>query len=59
MFVHGTRDPFGGIDELRAAVSTIAAPVAVIVIDGVGHDLRRGEFDSAGVKALLGAGQAP
>jgi uncharacterized protein len=60
VFVHGTRDPFGAMDELRAAMATIAAPVAVIVIDGAGHDLRRGEFDSTpAVTALLGAGQAP
>ncbi len=60
VFVHGTRDPFGAIDELRAAVSMIAAPVAVIVVDGAGHDLRRGDFDGApAVTALLGAGHAP
>jgi uncharacterized protein len=55
LFVHGTRDPFGAIDELRAAVATIAAPALVIVIDGAGHDLRRGDFDSGPlVEALLG-----
>jgi predicted alpha/beta-hydrolase family hydrolase len=53
VFVHGTRDRFGAIDELRAAVTMIAAPVEVIVIDGAGHDLKRGDFDSApAVKAL-------
>jgi predicted alpha/beta-hydrolase family hydrolase len=64
VFVHGTRDPFGASDELRAAVTTIAAPVEVIVVDGAGHDLKRGDFDSApAVAALaaaaLGAGQPP
>jgi predicted alpha/beta-hydrolase family hydrolase len=55
VFVHGTRDPFGAIDELRAAASMIAGAVEVIVIDGAGHDLRRGDFDGApAVKALLG-----
>ena len=55
VFVHGTRDPFGAIDELRAAVSMIAAPVEVIVIDGAGHDLKRGDFDSAPAVAALAA----
>jgi predicted alpha/beta-hydrolase family hydrolase len=60
VFVHGSRDPFGAIDELRAAAALIAAPVAVIVIDGAGHDLRRGAFDSApAITALLGAGPSP
>jgi predicted alpha/beta-hydrolase family hydrolase len=60
VFVHGTRDPFGGIDELRAAVAMIAAPVEVVVIDGAGHDLRRGDFDSkSAVEALLGTGRQP
>jgi len=45
---------------LRAAVSMIAAPVEVIVVDGAGHDLKRGDFDSTpAVAALLGAGQPP
>jgi uncharacterized protein len=46
VFVHGTRDPFGGIDELRVAVEAIPAPTQLIVIDGAGHDLKRGDFDS-------------
>jgi predicted alpha/beta-hydrolase family hydrolase len=55
VFVHGTRDPFGAVDELRAAVSMIAAPAQVIIIDGAGHDLKRGDFDSTAAVAALTA----
>jgi uncharacterized protein len=39
LFVHGTRDPFGSVDEMRAAVGLIAAPHEIVVIEGAGHDL--------------------
>jgi hypothetical protein len=53
LFVSGTADPFGSPDELRAAVGLIPAPTKLIVIDGAGHDLRRGRFDLAAVAAAL------
>lgn len=40
LFVHGTRDPFGSIDEMRAALALIPAPVELLAIEGAGHDLR-------------------
>ena len=48
MFVHGSRDPFGSLDEMRAAVKLIAAPVELLAIEGAGHDLIRGARDVAG-----------
>ncbi len=51
VFVHGTKDPFGTIDELEKALKLIPAPVTLIVIDGAGHDLKRGRFDLAKVLA--------
>ena len=39
VFTHGTRDPFGTIDELRAAVKLIPAPVEIVEIAGARHDL--------------------
>ena len=45
LFVHGTTDPFGTIDELRAALTLIPAQTRLIPIEGAGHDLRRGRFD--------------
>jgi uncharacterized protein len=57
VFVHGTVDPFGSIEELRSAVSMIPAPVQIIPIEGAGHDLRRGRFDlKVLVTALLERG---
>jgi len=45
LFVQGTADPFGTIDELRAAIALISAATRLLPIDGAGHDLRRGRFD--------------
>ncbi|MCW5978231.1 MAG: alpha/beta fold hydrolase [Bryobacteraceae bacterium] len=39
LFVHGTRDPFGSIEELQAALALIPARTRLLVIDGAGHDL--------------------
>jgi predicted alpha/beta-hydrolase family hydrolase len=39
VFTHGTSDPFGSPDELRAAVQLITAPTEVVEVTGAGHDL--------------------
>ena len=39
LFVHGTRDPFGSIEELERALKMIPARAKLIAIDGAGHDL--------------------
>ncbi len=41
LFVHGSRDPFGSIDELKSATSLIPAPVRLVEIEGAGHELGR------------------
>jgi predicted alpha/beta-hydrolase family hydrolase len=41
MFVHGSRDPFGSLDEMRSAIQLIPAPVKLIEVEGAGHDLGR------------------
>ena len=38
-FTHGTSDPFGAIDELRAAAALIPAPTEIVEITGARHDL--------------------
>ena len=40
-FVHGTRDPFGSIDELEAAIAEIPARKQLLVVEGAGHELGR------------------
>ena len=39
LLVHGTRDPFGSIDEIEAAQKLIPAPTSLVVVEGAGHDL--------------------
>ena len=39
-FVHGTRDQFGSIEEMRAAIALIPARTAMLECEGAGHDLR-------------------
>ena len=39
LFVHGTRDPFGSVDELQSALRLIPAETKLIVIEGAGHEL--------------------
>ena len=40
LFVHGTRDPFGTVEELRAAMERIPARVDLLAVEGAGHDLK-------------------
>jgi predicted alpha/beta-hydrolase family hydrolase len=37
LFVHGTRDPFGSVDELRNAIKPIPAAARLQVVEGAGH----------------------
>jgi len=54
MFVHGTRDPFGTIEELERALTLISCETRLLTVEGAGHDLRRGRFDLApALTALL------
>lgn len=39
LFVHGTRDVFGSVDELAAALKLIPAPTKLLPITGAGHEL--------------------
>ena len=39
LFVHGTRDPFGSIEEMQEALKLIAACHELLPVDGAGHDL--------------------
>jgi uncharacterized protein len=39
LFVHGTRDPFGTIEELERATRMIPARTSLLEVEGAGHDL--------------------
>ncbi len=47
MFIQGTKDPFGSIEELQDAIKLIPAPTSLVTIEGARHDLLRGRFDFA------------
>jgi predicted alpha/beta-hydrolase family hydrolase len=51
LFVSGTRDAFGTVDELQEATASIPGPVTHVWIDGGDHGLRRGDAEVAGVVA--------
>lgn len=47
VFVHGTKDSFGTIAELTAALELIPAETRLISVESAAHDLKRGRFDLA------------
>jgi uncharacterized protein len=40
VFVHGSRDPFGTLEEMRAALALIPVATTLVEIQGAGHELR-------------------
>jgi predicted alpha/beta-hydrolase family hydrolase len=52
LFVHGSRDPFGALDEMHAALGLISAPAELLVIEGAGHDLSRGGYDNVALRTV-------
>jgi uncharacterized protein len=45
LFVLGTSDPFGTVEEMTTALQMIPAATELVVVEGAGHDLKRGKFD--------------
>ncbi len=39
LFVHGTRDPFGSVEEMTNALRLIPAKTELMTVEGAGHDL--------------------
>jgi predicted alpha/beta-hydrolase family hydrolase len=39
LFVHGTKDPFGSIEEIESARKLIPARTELVLVEGAGHDL--------------------
>ena len=39
LFVQGTRDPFGSVEEITNALQLIPAKTELMTVEGVGHDL--------------------
>jgi len=57
MFVHGTRDGFGSVDEMTAALKLIPVRTELLPIPGAGHELLtkqdRNEMPNTVVRAFL------
>ena len=47
LFIHGPKDDYGTIDEVRTALGMIPGRTILIPVEGAGHDLKRGKFDIA------------
>ncbi|HYL37345.1 MAG TPA: alpha/beta fold hydrolase [Bryobacteraceae bacterium] len=41
LFVHGSRDPFGSMEEMKHALALIPGGARLIEVEGAGHDLGR------------------
>ncbi len=53
LFAHGTKDPFGSIEELREAIALIPARTDVLPVEGAAHDLKRAAGLSAEILTRL------
>jgi predicted alpha/beta-hydrolase family hydrolase len=45
LFVSGTKDEFATVDEMRSALALVPAKTELQIIEGAGHDLKKGAFD--------------
>jgi predicted alpha/beta-hydrolase family hydrolase len=43
-FIHGAKDPFGTPLEMQAALSLIPAATKLAIVEGAGHELKKGRF---------------
>jgi predicted alpha/beta-hydrolase family hydrolase len=55
LFVHGSRDPFGSLEEMTSALQLIPAPAQLLPIEGGGHELLRANTSDQFKSALAGA----
>jgi predicted alpha/beta-hydrolase family hydrolase len=52
LFVHGSRDAFGSLEEMRAALQQIPAQVELLPVERAGHDLKSAGLAVAVVEHL-------
>ncbi len=52
VFVHGARDPFGTMEEMRLALGLIPAPVTLVEIERAGHDLKSAQTPQRALAAF-------
>jgi predicted alpha/beta-hydrolase family hydrolase len=51
LFVHGSRDPFGTLEEMSSALALIPAATSLVPIEDAGHDLGFGRARTRGSDA--------
>lgn len=56
LFVHGTKDPFGTIDELRSALELIRAKKWLLPVEGAGHDLKGRKVPAQEIARMFSSG---
>jgi uncharacterized protein len=59
VFVQGTADTFGTIEELRSASESIPAQPIILALEKAGHDLKRGHIDLAPIVDAIREIEAP
>jgi uncharacterized protein len=52
-FIHGTRDPFGSIEEMERALQQISASTILHTVENVGHELLSKAGDSKNLMASI------
>ena len=56
LFVHGTRDPFGSVEEITNALRLIPAKTELMTVEGAGHDLGfKGKAQAKELPAIIAA----
>jgi uncharacterized protein len=58
LFVHGTRDGFGSIDEMTAALKLVQAPTQLLPVTSAGHELLTKQNREQLPKAVIEAFQS-
>jgi predicted alpha/beta-hydrolase family hydrolase len=53
VFVHGSRDPFGTLEEMRQALALIPAVTELVEVEGAGHDLRSAKAPAKALETFL------
>src|SRR2546430_7642746 len=53
VFVHGSSDPFGTLEEMRSAIALIPAATTLVEIEGAGHDLKGSKTAARALEAFL------
>ena len=59
VFTHGTSDPCGTVDEVRAAAALVGAPTRVVEVTGARHDLGSKTLDVPALAVTAAIGLLP